>query len=401
MTTALPAPPQTPVRSAKHNDALDGVRGIAILLVLITHAGWFFRTYPTAWYFFPIHVGWVGVDLFFVLSGYLITGILIRTRHARNRVQSFYMRRVLRIFPLYYGVLLAVFIGVHFSVWLREQIPMHTWRGWIIYVAYLQNWALLHNPNFWLHNLIGHFWSLAIEEQFYFVWPWLVWSLSTRWIVRLSVVGMIASLALRLVFLWHSPEQPLYPFGLTPCRGEGLLMGAALAAYIAEFGSLPKRALAGMALAGIAIIAAILISIPYAFIPDHANVPKYGIGITAFNLVFGALIASTQYSIRFLTAWLNAGWLRSFGKYSYGIYVYHAIVYSAAFHLISRAGYPTAMRARYAIAFLLVNVAIVYGVAWLSFNYFESYFLHLKDRFRPRITEPVARPMTAKAAGQC
>ncbi len=351
---------------------------------MLTHGVWFFRYYPARWYYFPIHMGWSGVDLFFVLSGFLITGILIRTRGAVNRGKSFYMRRFLRIFPLYYGALLALFIAVHYSAWLRPEFPAHNWRGWLVYLTYLQNWAFLYNPIYWTRNIVGHFWSLAIEEQFYLVWPWIVWALSARSIVRLCIAGMIASLALRIILMWHfGPDNWAYQFSLTPTRGEGLLMGSALAAYSAEFGSVPKRILVAMAAAGGAIILAMLVANPQAFFSHAADAYRFTVGITGFDLIYGALVASSQYFVPGLTPALNFGWLRSFGKYSYGIYVYHAPLYHLSGHILTRAGYSPTLRTRYAIPFLLVNIAVAYGIAWLSFNFYEAYFLRMKDRFRP------------------
>ena len=352
---------------------------------MFIHGQWFFRTYPSAWYFFPVHLGWAGVDLFFVLSGFLITGILIRTRTAENRWRSFFMRRCLRIFPLYYAVVLAIFVGVHLSWFLRDQVPAHSWKGWLVVLLYLQNWALFFNPNYWYHNIIGHFWSLAIEEQFYVIWPWIVWSVSPRTLLRLSIAGMIASLALRCALMWHfGASHWLFQFVMTPTRGEGLLMGSALAAYSAQFGTVPRRALAVMAASGAAILALIDIIDPHAFVWDSGRVYTLTVGLTGFILIYGALVGSTQYSIPYLTAALNWAWLRSFGKYSYGIYVYHHILFLFAAHAIVRAGLFPYMRIRVALPFMLLNIAAAYGIAWLSFNYFESLFLQMKDRFRPR-----------------
>ena len=331
-----------------------------------------------------MHMGWSGVDLFFVLSGFLITGILIRTKSAPNRATAFYMRRVLRIFPLYYAVLLVLFIGLHYSWWLRDEFPVRSWRGWLIYLTYLQNWAFLHNPVFWTRNIVGHFWSLAIEEQFYLIWPWIVWAVSARWIVRLCIVGMLATLLLRIVFMWHfGPSNWAYQFALTPTRGEGLLMGSALAAYSAQFGAVPKRVLEIMTGAGLGIILLMLAVDPNAFFSEEANVYRFTVGISGFVLIYGGLVGSSQYAVPYLTRMLNWQWLRSFGKYSYGIYVYHEPIFNLSRHLAYRTGFPTAFRIRYALAFFLINVAITYFVASVSFNLFESYFLRIKDRFRP------------------
>lgn len=351
---------------------------------MLVHGQWFSRTYPNTWYFFPAHIGWSGVDLFFVLSGFLITGILIRTKDSPNRAQSFYMRRVLRIFPLYYCALLVLFIAVHFSWFIRSEFPAHTWRGWLVYILYLQNFAFLHNSAYWFRNIVGHFWSLAVEEQFYFLWPWIVWAISPRAVIRICVLGVIASLAFRALLSWHfGPGQWVYEFALTPSRGEGLLVGSALAALSLERKGIPKRLLIVMAAVGVAILAAILLREPAAFVSEAGNVYIFTIGITAFNLIYGALVGSSLYAVPYLTAFLKWRWLRSFGVYSYGIYVIHQPFFHIAAHIMSRLGVPS-MRYRYGILFFLLNVALSYGLAWLSYHLFEQRFLRLKDRFRPR-----------------
>ncbi len=366
--------------------ALDGVRGLAILTVMISHGWYFFRVYPSAWYFFPIHIGWTGVDLFFALSGYLITDILIRTKAAPNRAKSFYMRRVLRIFPLYYGALLAIFLAVHVSVWVRSQIPMHTWKGWLIYVVYLQNWYILHNARIWWSNMSWHFWSLAAEEQFYLLWPWIAWNASPRNLVRISVLAMLGGLFLRCFIMWQfGPPSTVYESFLTPTRGDGLFIGAAIAAYSSEHGGISQRALAVLGAVGTAIIAAILFVHPNAFLTGAGSVYIFTIGLTAFALISGALVGSSQHFIPGLTAFLSQSWLRSLGKYSYGIYVYHNFIFVGSLHFAWQKGLGVLTRTRYAPLFLLIDIPLSYGIAVLSYKFYESRFLRLKDRFTANV----------------
>lgn len=145
--------------------ALDGVRGFAILLVLFSH-NFNFIAYSKFCEF--------GVDLFFVLSGFLITEILLKTKENKNFLRTFYIRRVLRIFPIYYFTLFAFFILAPYCVELKEQYSYYYNNQFFLWF-YLQNWIpILHPPPFHNMQILGHFWSLSVEEHFYIIWPFLI-----------------------------------------------------------------------------------------------------------------------------------------------------------------------------------------------------------------------------------
>ena len=178
----------------KHLYALDGVRGIAILLVLFCH--FFFISTPSNLYEFVLQklgdYGNLGVDLFFVLSGFLITGILMDTKGKENYFKNFIIRRSLRIFPLYYFVLIIIFLIMPlFSIFngpLMDRVlegEVYAWTyTYNFFIAEKQSW-----PPF-----IGHFWSLAVEEQFYLVWPLAVYLLSTEALKRFSWLLIFVSI---------------------------------------------------------------------------------------------------------------------------------------------------------------------------------------------------------------
>ncbi len=151
-----------------HNLYLDGVRGVAVLAVLLTHGTFIFSPTPIMRYVLPpVIFGWWGVDLFFVLSGFLITGILLSTRTATNRATAFYARRILRIFPVYYVCLAVMWILSAHSPWLHSIVPYNSAADRAAYLLYFQNWVPFWHSFTLQPNLIGHFWSLAVEEQFY------------------------------------------------------------------------------------------------------------------------------------------------------------------------------------------------------------------------------------------
>jgi peptidoglycan/LPS O-acetylase OafA/YrhL len=165
-----------PSQSEKHLPALDGIRGLAVLGVLIVHADVLLNTTRQVEHVLVVlsEFGAYGVDLFFVLSGFLITGILLETKESPKYFSSFYARRFLRLFPVYYGYLLVValiFPALHHAI--RTSMTDYG-GGWGWYLAYCSNWKPGHGAS---DPCLGHFWSLAVEEQFYLLWPAMIFRL--------------------------------------------------------------------------------------------------------------------------------------------------------------------------------------------------------------------------------
>ena len=189
------------VRAAvgRHVPALDGLRGLAILLVLVHNAAGPEGPSPgAAMKVFDVatNIGWVGVQLFFVLSGFLITGILLDTKGRARAWRSFFMRRVLRIFPLYYAALVVAFVVAP----LVRGTPAVAAPYVGFYLAYLQNWSsavVVHGKS----GALGHFWSLAVEEQFYVVWPLVVFLLPRRALAVVAALLVVAAPAVRVAIL--------------------------------------------------------------------------------------------------------------------------------------------------------------------------------------------------------
>ena len=187
-----------------HIPALDGIRGLAILLVLLGHFTSYGGFRPEIGvdraYHLVAMLGGVGVDLFFVLSGFLITGILVDARGGAFFFRNFYMRRVLRIFPLYYGSLLVFFVVLPLldpgDPRLQQVLGEQAW-----YWSYLTNIRMAFDG--WpAYHHIGHFWSLAVEEQFYMVWPLVIFLFRRRSLLFICAACVAASLAFRVAFWW-------------------------------------------------------------------------------------------------------------------------------------------------------------------------------------------------------
>ena len=225
-----------------HLPVLDGVRGLAILMVLVFHfVGTTLATNAVERVIVGVtNYGAYGVELFFVLSGFLITGILYDAREKPNYFRNFFMRRVLRIFPLYYGVLILVFVVAPLIPLLRgpslDFLVEHQIWAWLyavnIYIAKEGDWSF---------SYLEHFWSLCVEEHFYLFWPAVVFLLVRRPRVLLAVClatafgAMLARLTGSVMGLsWWTT------YVLTPFRLDGLALGAFLAVLVRQPGGLER-----------------------------------------------------------------------------------------------------------------------------------------------------------------
>lgn len=353
---------------------LDGVRGIAILLVLGFHFG-HVLPHPGNELF---GLGWAGVDLFFVLSGYLITRILYSTKEYPGYFVNFYGRRFLRIFPLAFAFLAAYFwialpLAHHFGYDLDRNGSDQLW-----YWAYLANW---HNG---IHGSLTHLWSLSIEEQFYLIWPSVVFVMSKKNLQRLCVWLIALPLIFRFLLMgvFH---YSILTQGMTFCRTEALALGA-LIALCGQVRILPW--LAVPAAAGVLVIAATIGS-------DGRIMGIYGLTLVAFacagvvnEVIRGAGSASVASRL------LRSSGLRRFGKYSYAIYVLHAPILAATFHIYAKA--PTPVRG---CILFFVGIALSYVAGWASWHLLESRILRLKRYFAYNRDGIGTREATALATG--
>ena len=361
-------------------DALDGVRGVAVLAVMASH---FERFLPPLPWLLPVKAaaayGWAGVDLFFALSGFLITGILIATRGAPRYFQSFYARRTLRIFPIYYLTLVAVLAAAPLFPSVADHLPPPEQRP--LYFLYLTNWI----PAFtgiWPPNVLGHFWSLAVEEQFYLVWPLLVAVLS-RGSLRAVALGLaVLAFCVRIIAVsLHGPSAAVDLSTIT--RLDGLALGA--------FGAMMYAARSderGISLRRWIVIPLTIFALGLLVLPDDAYRMRWyqTAGFSLLGLGFAALVthlAFTDGSATVLQRAFRAPWLRRVGAYSYGMYVYHVPVLGVCEVLLFRR-LPAALQANGVVALLYVGLlaAITFAVAAASYELLERRILRLKDRFR-------------------
>lgn len=355
----------------RHIPALDGVRGIAILMVMLAH---FFEKYELqqVGLLKLLHsatsLGRLGVDLFFVLSGFLITGILLRGKGAPDYLKNFYARRILRIFPLYYGVLLALFFfkaapfGFHDLAW---------------YALYGQNVAITFGFKLDPNGPI-HFWSLAVEEHFYLVWPFLVMLVSESRLksVLISIIGLAFGFRLLLPMFGYD----MYTFTLS--RMDALAAGALLAVVMAQGADVRKLEKLGWRM--LLITGPLALSL-YLIARGSGNALLKAIVFIPVEIMFVGflMIALTNKSIAGL---LSNKALRACGKYSYAMYIFHFIVFNRTYWI-----------ARESIAFI-IGFAATFLLAYLSWHLFEKHFLNLKAKFvdRPAVSAPRDAPMMSE-----
>jgi peptidoglycan/LPS O-acetylase OafA/YrhL len=406
VAAASPGPAVLPGPASESRiPALDGLRGIAVLLVLMIH---FEQTIPR-----PDHVvngaiaavfrtGWIGVDLFFVLSGFLITGILLEAKGQPNYFRNFYMRRVLRIFPLYY-VSLAIMVVLLPALFPAHPFMQEMKSEAVWYWTYLANFRL--GATGWLEGgYIGHFWSLAVEEQFYMVWPLLVLLLSRRGMFVACAGIILAAIAVRVVL--YSQQYVIAAYVLTPARFDALAIGGLIALLARRPGGLRRHATLWAILAISSTAAVVGFFLAYGGLSPHAPLVTT-VGYTIIACMFGSLmvLAMLAPAGSVYARVTHSGTLSFFGRYSYALYVVHPVViyfWPSALSGERLRGPADLWLVGYLLSSALM-LTVCTALALLSWHLLEKRFLrfrhlfagpaisqHLVETSAPRITRPVA-----------
>ena len=362
--------------SGRHIPALDGVRGLAVLVVFLYHYGGGAHSSNPALRLIGVcvHAGWCGVTLFFLLSGFLISGILWDKKEQPHWWRDFYRRRVLRIFPLYYAALLLVLV----SAIAVGNAPIAFSRIWI-FGLYLQN-----TPPFSTGSadtgsplMVYHLWSLAVEEQFYLLWPFLiVRARSLAQARNLCLAVFLLSALFRLV-IWRTTVAPLEYDGSLPARAGELAAGAWLAMCFRDsslFQLVRRFAPRMLLVAGAAFVG--VAAIERSFVPETRGM--FLAGLPSITLALAALLA-IALGDGIVARFMSLRWLRWLGKISYGIYVYHLLLYPL-FAWLTRKILPASAGDRYQLVLGAVATLGTLSVAWVSFATLESGFLSLRAR---------------------
>ena len=374
---------------------LDSLRALAAAMVVVYH---FWRPARES-----VHFGGIGVRVFFVLSGFLITGILLHSRTMVERggparggaVRRFYLRRFLRIFPLYYFALILAWFGRVSGI--RTELPWHA--------AYLSNVRFFldnaAHPGVWGGHL-SHLWSLAVEEQFYLVWPWIILFARRRWLPAIALGLVAVGPVFRAVVaqLTGNDVTPILPLGCI----DSLALGAYLAMTVdPEYRAHPLVRPVGPAALwlGTALFAAHQAALGSSSLWLFRIVAfDLAIALMGAWLVARAATGFTGPAGRLL----ELGPLRYLGTISYGIYVYHLMLPELLPRVARRLGHADLLAALgdQTVPYLIFYAALTVAVAAISWHGFEGPINRLKDRLdRPpvarlrHVSDPAGQPADA------
>ena len=357
-------------QTSARNPALDGLRGIAILLVVTFHNFGFIDEFI---------FGWLGVDLFFVLSGFLITGILLKTVGTPHYLRNFFARRILRIFPLYYLSLIIFLVILPLVGIYKNELAYYTQHQWWLWL-YLQNWLYSFYFTPLPSGFLTHYWSLAVEEQFYLLWPFVIlWIRKPLQLLRIVLVILILVIVARFLYWIYLTDDPFAPI-FTYTRIDGLCIGSSLAILHYVKSPFLKKYFSGIVL----FLAAINFIFYFFNSQKEFALPYLAIaGYTTVAALFGLLlheaVTGENKVVNFL---FTHPVLRFFGKISYGFYIFHWPVYIMLLPFVQKWIKKLPIQENFAniIVSLVLTIAAI-AISVISFYFFESYFLKKKKAF--------------------
>jgi peptidoglycan/LPS O-acetylase OafA/YrhL len=370
----------------KHYSALDGIRGTAIVMVFICHFGGGAKSPNRIVRLAGLitQAGWTGVILFFVLSGFLISGILWDARESERWWINFYMRRALRIFPVYYAALALVFLTAALAHKAVQSLK-HLW----IFALYLQNGPFAAYVGTGSPLWTSHLWSLAVEEQFYLIWPFLLLRAKSLDQAKRLCLGVFL---LSFVFRWASLHMLVNPMS----HSEGLISqcGAlATGGYLSMCFRQPlvwiRLQRSAHYLAPALLVAFIGIALRAGSFHADSQL-MFVAGIGCIGLFYGALLVLAMGTGVTNRCMVTAP-LRRMGKISYGFYVVH-VLFIPVFLWVTTSIAPNASGTTREVIHAMVAGGMSYLLASLSLRYFELPFLKLRSKFRQAPPLAVASP---------
>lgn len=366
---------------------LDGLRGLAVIAVVIHNSVWA-ESHPVIGLLpkllnIIVNAGWLGVQLFFVLSGFLITGILLDEKGAPQYLRNFYLRRVLRIFPLYYLTLFFILVALpQFNIWVGGSEALRSAQP-IWYWLFLSNWSI---PVIGGPGVLSHYWSLAVEEQFYLLWPFAVLLLSRRALAGLCIFLIIVSPLTRALMIFHDLEFARWrAYEFTFARWDALAMGALLSLALRDrqwWQWLDDSVRPMLIVSLIYVVLTVVVSHGY---------PAVDAGIVFANQSIAAILFAAVLYFAVEPTWEVSSWsrllrnskLRAVGKYSYAIYVLHQPVIAAIDPIWKKysVGIEHEMPTLNTYARVLAIGVVSFLLAYCSWYLIEEPFLRLRRFF--------------------
>lgn len=374
---------------------LDGIRGLACLTIVVYH--YFALTLDE--HVWPplvgtlkgaLQTGWTGVDLFFVLSGFLIGTILLQERDAPAYFGTFYMRRFCRILPLYALIMLILALGGSLLSGRLAEAP-HDWLfnrfpPTLSYLTFTQNFAMASANEFGNHWL-NITWSLAVEEQFYLVLPLVIRFVPLKRLPLVPLAFICAAPLLRV--LAGIRFGAVAPYVLRPMRADALMLGVLIAylrLYTGFDAALSRYRPALFGCLAFFAIAVIALTATHSSLEDTWNIQ---FGYTVFALFYGCLLLTAlSADDTFIKRLLRLPFLTRIGVLAYGIYLYHNLINGLLHGFLS--GQSPVIANLPDLVITLLALVLTVGIAALSYRYFETPFIRFGQRFQYRSVR--ARP---------
>lgn len=369
---------------------LDTVRGVAILLVVFFHGfGFEFGTTGLSGlprlFVLATLPGWMGVNLFFVLSGFLITGILLEGREKPHYYKNFYIRRVLRILSAYYLLLVALFVVPRIGLVDNRQIGLAFIGFSFVYLSNLVDF-------FSVPMQYGALWSLAVEEHFYLLWPTAV-----RFFSRRSLACLAMAIFLGCPFLRAVAYELKYQYGsgYTWLVADGLAAGALLALFCRRPDASRRSVLQFSLFCMGSVLVLLAVGLPFGILLSGALLGGGSLRVTMLNLFFAGALGATLLIGTSRWKWL-VRWpiLQFFGEISYGLYLIHVLVYDVLDHFTARflPGISVvAARGHFGqiLARFTIGTGLAVAIAFVSRHTMEAKFLDLKSRLTRVAPDPL------------
>jgi peptidoglycan/LPS O-acetylase OafA/YrhL len=364
--------------SKPYFENLDGLRFISFFVVFLTHL------FSTCYMLFDqselkimhqlklFSLAELGVNFFFVLSGFLITYLLLTElkMHQKIHIKFFYIRRILRIWPLYYFILIFGFF-IFPILKAKLGLPVNDLSSPFPCFIFLNNFHKIAHPNAGL--IINILWSVGIEEQFYLCWPWLFYCIKQKYLGYFISAIIIFSLLFRAFYI-HIVDIDYHTFGVL----LELAIGGLIAYYIDLYVEL-KTFFKNLSKISILFFYSIFLLIVFYHQTIFISNFLYVIKPFIFSLLFGFVILEQNYSTKSIFKFSNFKFISQLGKYTYGMYCLHPIAILLCFTLIKKIHLELNGIQQFTIV-SIVSFFITILISWFSYQYFESQFLKLKQR---------------------
>jgi peptidoglycan/LPS O-acetylase OafA/YrhL len=354
-------------------EALDGLRGVAILVVVCSHLRSIVSDDPNFYELTPWNIvnqlvsrGFLGVDLFFVLSGFLISSLLLKIdfRGSKHPLRTFYFHRFLRLFPALFALLIASFIVSYFEKYPLSDQWATTWPA----LLFVSNWNFQWNFFNFQVDLV-HLWSLAVEEQFYILWPFILMSLRLcripRWLYFFVLSGAITWVCIHRIGLWDSGKSYIFLYSQTDTRIDSILVGC-LFAFIYRYINFSATKVKWMGF----IACVILLPFSYLF-ADYSEPNLFKGGFTFIAILIGIFILACTTTQSIATKILRHKALTNLGRMSYGLYLWHMLIFRLSERHLNIGS--NSFR-------ILATTCFTLLTAQFSWRYIEQPFINLKNR---------------------